>query len=77
MSNAGTTAGEVTMNERLATVETLVREVLRRLDADVAPRHNDHEDRIRRLEAKLWLLSGSALAGGGVLGTIASHLTGA
>lgn len=65
------------MNERLATLETLVREVLRRLDADVAPRHTDHEQRIRNLEARLWLLSGAAMAGGGGVGALLSHLTGA
>ena len=75
------------MNERLATLETLVREVLRRLDTDVTARHNDHEERLRALETssteqrtkmRTWLavVGTGATTGGTLLGTLLSHLTG-
>lgn len=75
------------MNERIGIVETLVREVLRRLDSDVTPRHTDHEQRLRALETsnteqrttfRVWLavVGASAAGGGGAIGTLASWVMG-
>lgn len=59
---------------------TAEREVLDRLisielklDA-VINRGDDHETRIRRLERAVWIAAGAAMAGGGVLGAIASQI---
>ena len=41
------------MQERLVTLEVLLKEVLRRLDTEVSPRHSDHETRLRVTEALL------------------------
>lgn len=58
--------------ERLVRVETKLDLVI----ADLTSRVNvDHESRIRRLEAKVWIFSGAAIAGGGVLGSVV-HLLG-
>lgn len=52
-------------NERLARIETLVEGLDKKLD-DFIDRfdkeHGDHEDRIRSLEKKAWILSGLAAA---------------
>lgn len=56
------------------------REVLDRLTRievkldDSLARSVDHENRIRRLERALWLASGAASAGGGVVGAMISKL---
>jgi 1-deoxy-D-xylulose 5-phosphate reductoisomerase len=70
-----TAPGNEAMQERLVTLEVLVREVLRRLDAEVTPRHSDHEARIRVAESllseirvRVALISG----GGGILGGVAT-----
>jgi hypothetical protein len=70
---SGTTPGELAMIERLVSVETKL-DLLRE---EIGPRMKDHEDRIRRMEAKLWMFTGASLLGGGILGTFAAHLTGA
>ncbi len=45
-----------TPEERLVTLEVLLREVLRRLDAEVTPRHTDHETRLRAVEVAVTAL---------------------
>lgn len=68
------------LTERMVRVETK----LDRLDAhevrltslEQAVPNQDHESRLRQLERAIWIASGTALAGGGVLGTILSNVTG-
>lgn len=60
------------MTERLVRVETK----LDLLITNMEPRHVDHEARLRRLEARVYVASGVALGGGGLLGALISHLTG-
>ncbi len=78
------TIAEGAVTERLVRVETKIDLLL----ADIAPRHIDHETRIRLLETghvtlttqvKTWLSFAAVgtTAGGGVLGTVFAHLTGA
>lgn len=71
------------MSDRLRDLElgfaTLSATLTTKIDAlmtDGAPRHLDHENRLRKLEAKVWVAAGAALAGGGVMGTVGSYLLG-
>ncbi len=67
------TIAEGAVTERLVRVETKIDLLL----ADIAPRHVDHENRIRKLEAKVYVAAGFAAASGGGLGALIAHLTGA
>jgi len=42
----------------------------------VANVNTDHENRIRKLERAIWIAGGVSLAGGGVLGSVLSSVTG-
>ncbi|MFC5996965.1 hypothetical protein ACFQE5_22395 [Pseudonocardia hispaniensis] len=59
-------------HDRLVRVETKLDTLLQRLD----PMLQDHESRIRKLEQKVWVACGAAIAGGGAAGTVASFLIG-
>jgi len=72
------------VQERLVTLEVLLKEVLRRLDTEVSPRHSDHETRIRVAEATLSeiktrvaLVSGGGGVFGGVVTAVLAHFLGA
>lgn len=54
--------------DRLISIETKLDSVIRRGD--------DHESRLRRLERALWLATGAAAAGGGLVGSIAQRIMG-
>lgn len=73
MSGDGASITEVTMIERLVRIETQLAQLL----LELPPRHQDFETRLRNVEAKLWLMTGAGIAGGGALGTLFAHLTGA
>lgn len=71
------------MQERLVTLEVLLKEVLRRLDTEVSPRHSDHEARLRAAEATLSdvktrvALVASGTGGGvGLLAALVTHYLG-
>lgn len=57
----------------MATIGTKLDLLIQRVD----PLLTDHETRLRKLEQKVWVASGAALAGGGALGSLLAHLTGA
>jgi hypothetical protein len=59
--------------ERFVRLETKLDLLLQQ----IMPKQDDHEARIRKLERMVWLAAGSALAGGGAAGAIASQITGA
>ena len=71
------------MQERLVTLEVLLREVLRRLDSEVTPRHADHETRIRvaegllsEIKVRVALVSGGGGIAGGIITAVLAHLIG-
>lgn len=41
-----------------------------------SPKLLDHEDRLRKLEARVWLAAGMAAAGAGTLGSAVSQILG-
>jgi hypothetical protein len=62
-----TAVEEEAMQERLVTLEVLIKEVLRRLDSEVTPRHSDHEVRLRAVEVAVSeIKTRVALVAGGV-----------
>lgn len=73
------------LTQRMVRVETKLDVANTRLDAHEARLITlersipdaDHEARIRKLERAIWIASGTALAGGGVLGSVLSSITGA
>lgn len=56
----------------MASMGTKLDLLIQRID----PVITDHETRLRRLEAKVWIASGAALAGGGVLGALLGPVLG-
>lgn len=58
-----------------ATLTTKLDNIAESIKAD-STRHDDHENRIRGLEMKVWVACGAALAGGGAVGTIGGYLLG-
>lgn len=70
---AAVAAEEQSASERMVRVETKLDLLITRID----PVITDHESRLRKLEAKVWVASGIALAGGGAIGTVAGHFLGA
>lgn len=73
MATDGASTTEVTMIERLVRIETQLAMVL----LEIGPRHTDYEMRLRKVEAKLYIMAGAGIVGGGTLGTLFAHLTGA
>jgi hypothetical protein len=72
-----------TPEERLVTLEVLLREVLRRLDSEVAPRATDQEIRLRGIESTVTelkvrsaLVAGGVGTGAGILTALVTHLIG-
>ena len=49
---------------------------IRILEHRPAPNEKDHEDRLRKIERMIWIAAGGALAGGGLIGTVAGKLLG-
>jgi hypothetical protein len=49
---------------------------LREIEHRPVTDERDHEDRLRKIERMIWIAAGSALAGGGLIGTIAGKLLG-
>lgn len=72
------------LTERMVRVETKLDAATTRIDSHelrlTSLEKNvpdpDHETRLRQLERAIWIASGTALAGGGVLGTVLSSVTG-
>jgi hypothetical protein len=72
------------VQERLVTLEVLLKEVLRRLDTEVSPRHSDHETRLRvtesllsEIKVRVALVAGGTGTAGGIVTAILAHLIGA
>lgn len=61
---------EDAVTDRLTRVETKLDMMLQRIDAV----YNDHENRIRKLEARVWVASGFATAGGGGLSLLIQNI---
>lgn len=61
---------EDAISTRLTRVETKLDMMLQRIDNV----YNDHENRIRKLEARVWVASGFATAMGGGLGLIIQNI---
>jgi hypothetical protein len=79
-----TAQGNEAMQERLVTLEVLLKEVLRRLDAEVTPRHSDHEARLRvteqvltEIKTRVALVSGAAGTLSGIGTAVLAHFLGA
>lgn len=76
---------ETQVLERLVRMETKLDYVNLRIDAhesrlvslEKSTPDPDHEQRIRKLERALWIISGAASVGGGAAGAIVSQLFGA
>lgn len=71
--------GESSMPDTLANIRTELATLGTKLDlliARIDPVITDHETRLRKLEAKIWVASGFALAGGGVLGAVLGPVLG-
>ena len=49
---------------------------LRMLEQRPVTDEKDHEDRLRKIERMIWIAAGGALAGGGLIGTVAGKLLG-
>ena len=79
-----TAPGNEAMQERLVTLEVLLKEVLRRLDSEVTPRHSDHETRLRvaegllnEIKVRVALVSGGAGTASGIITAVLAHFLGA
>lgn len=64
--------GDTTVAERLVSLETKLDILLQQIN----PKIEDHESRLRKVEAKLWLLAGACATGGGVVGGFLGPLLG-
>ena len=49
---------------------------IRELEHRPVTDERDHEDRLRKIERMIWIAAGGALAGGGLIGTVAGKLLG-
>lgn len=71
----------VEVQERLVTLEVLLKEVLRRLDSEVTPRHSDHEERLRfteiavtEMRVRITLMASAVGTASGVVAGVASAI---
>lgn len=69
MSDAETLAD---IRTAVATMNTKMDMLIQRFD----PALSDHESRLRKLEARVWVAAGAAVAGGGTLGSVVGAILG-
>lgn len=67
-----TALGGQELADRMARIEIKLDVILLQMGPVVV----DHESRLQKLERMIWIVAGTAIAGGGTIGTLAAYLQG-
>lgn len=76
MDDKPTGAMDVALLERLVRVETKLDSTLGTLKGETAKRLDNHEERIRKVERVLWVVTGAAAAVGSAVGSVLVRVIG-